>query len=106
MSNSNTIQSVVFESKRILLKFNNIEYGVRSHQAGTPSLQINGIEIDPSSLIGRKVIDHISLLGMRYDPVVVNNKLSCVNYLLYTYLLEGNDPDNGDVLYAKIIFPS
>jgi hypothetical protein len=104
VENLNIIESVTINNNSILLKFNNEEYGLRSNYNGTPSLRINNIEVDPKSLIGRKVLDHRSFLGIRYEPVVVNNKINCIEYELYSYLLDTGDSDNGDLLNAKIIF--
>ena len=92
MDNLNIIESVTVVNDRILLKFNNKEYGIQPHFKGTPSLQINNIEIDPKTLIGRKVLDHRGFIGLRYEPVVVNNKIECIDYYQYSYVL-----DNGDL---------
>jgi hypothetical protein len=97
---SDTITKVTVRNNCILLEFNGIEHGLRNTDAGTPSLQINNTDVDPTALIGRTVIDHIRFLGMRYDPIVLNNKIVCIEYYLYSYLL-----DNGDLLNTKITIP-
>ena len=101
MSNSNAIINIIsniaIDDRSIVINYTNGKArGIVSKWPGKTSLKINGFDIEPETLIGRKVLDNRTYNS--YDLVAVNGKLKNIDYLSEVYLL-----DNNDILIAKLI---
>ena len=95
---ASVIKEVIVNNKQILLCYTNDKYaGIDSQWPGNFSLKINDVDVEPNSLVGRKVLDNRK--NNHYYLVNYNGKLKNVDYLSDVFLL-----DNGEILVAKLTF--
>ena len=84
------ISNITIDNRSIMINYTNGKArGITSNWPGKTSLKLNGVEVEPEMLIGRKVLDNRSYNS--YDLVERNGKLKNIDYLSEVYLLDSND---------------
>ena len=90
------ISNITIDDRSIMLNYTNGKaHGINRVWSGKTSLKLNGFDVEPDKLIGRKVLDNRTYNS--YDLVEKNGKLKNIDYLSEVYLL-----DNGDILVSKL----
>ena len=84
------ISNITTDDRSIMINYTNGKAcGITSNWVGKTSLKLNGFDVEPETLIGRKVLDNRTYNF--YDLVERNGKLKNIDYLSEVYLLDSND---------------
>ena len=90
------ISNITIDDRSIMINYTNGKaIGINRAWPGKTSLKLNGFDVEPETLIDRKVLDNRSYNS--YDLVEKNGKLKNIDYLSEVYLL-----DNKDILVARL----